>query len=145
MKTAIALPDDLFVLADDFAKQHGLSRSELYATTLRTYIGTHRHDDLTERINRACENLNTNLPDDMVRVARRTLLAAAMVRTPRRGEIWWSTHFRAGNRFDPEADSEDALLWRITRHSKTNTTSLYIAPPRDGAVSTANMQTKFCK
>lgn len=76
MKTAISLPDDLFVLADAFAKQHGLSRSELYATALRTYIGAHRHDDLTERINRACEKLDTNLPDEMARVSRRTLLGA---------------------------------------------------------------------
>ena len=75
MKTAISLPDDLFVIADDFAKQHGLSRSELYTTALRTYIDAHRHDDLTERINRACENLNTNLPDELARVARETLLA----------------------------------------------------------------------
>jgi hypothetical protein len=34
MKIAISLPDELFVLADDFAKQHGLSRSELYVTGL---------------------------------------------------------------------------------------------------------------
>jgi len=74
MKTAISLPDDLFILADDFAKQYGFSRSELYATALRKYINAHRHDDLTERINRACENLHTDLPDEMVRVARARLL-----------------------------------------------------------------------
>lgn len=76
MKTAISLPDDLFVLADDFAQQHGLSRSELYATALRKYLDIHRHDDLTERINRACENLKTNLPDDLAQVARQRLLEA---------------------------------------------------------------------
>ena len=76
MKTAISLPDDLFVLADDFAKQRGISRSELYATALRNYIDTHQHDDLTERINHACENLTTNLPTAMARVARQKLLEA---------------------------------------------------------------------
>jgi len=55
MKIGISLPDDLFVLADSFAKQHGLSRSDLYATALRTYINAYRRDHLTERITRACE------------------------------------------------------------------------------------------
>lgn len=41
MKTDVSLPDELFALANDFAKQHGLSRSELYATALRNYIDTH--------------------------------------------------------------------------------------------------------
>lgn len=76
MKTAISLPDDLFMLADDIAKQHGLSRSELYATALRRYLDIHRRDNLTERINRACDALDTKLPDDMARIARQTLLEA---------------------------------------------------------------------
>ena len=77
MKTAISLPDELFALADDFAKQHGLSRSELYVTALRKYIEAQRHDNLTERINRACEDLDTSLPTKMARVARERLLASA--------------------------------------------------------------------
>lgn len=76
MKTAISLPDDLFVLADDFAKQHGLSRSELYATALRKYIEAHRRDNLTERINRACETLDTALPSEVAHFARQKLLEA---------------------------------------------------------------------
>jgi metal-responsive CopG/Arc/MetJ family transcriptional regulator len=74
MKTAISLPDELFVLADTFAKQHGLSRSELYAMALRKYIEAHRRDNLTERINRACETLNTALPPEMAHIARQKLL-----------------------------------------------------------------------
>jgi metal-responsive CopG/Arc/MetJ family transcriptional regulator len=76
MKTAISLPDDLFVLADNFAKQHGLSRSELFATALRNYLAAQRHEDLTARINRACENLNTALPQELAPVVRRKLLEA---------------------------------------------------------------------
>lgn len=74
MKTAISLPDALFMLADDFAKRHGLSRSELYATALRNYIEAHHRDNLTKRINRACEELDTKLSDDTARVTRQTLL-----------------------------------------------------------------------
>jgi len=75
MKTAISLPDDLFVLADEFAQQHDLSRSELYAMALRAYIEAHRYGGLTERINRACENLETTLPKDLADVTRQKFVA----------------------------------------------------------------------
>lgn len=76
MKTAISLPDDLFVAADDFATAHGISRSQLYATALREYIENHSRADLTERINAACAELDTQLPDDMAQKTRRKLLEA---------------------------------------------------------------------
>ena len=76
MKTAISLPNDLFVLANEFAKQRGLSRSELFATAMRTYLDAHRQDNLTERINRACANLNTSLPKELASAARQKLLEA---------------------------------------------------------------------
>ena len=76
MKTVISLPDDLFVLADNFAKEHGLSRSELFVTALRDYLTAQHHEDLTARINRACENLNPALPQELAPVVCRKLLAA---------------------------------------------------------------------
>jgi metal-responsive CopG/Arc/MetJ family transcriptional regulator len=51
MKTAISLPDELFETAEQFAQQHGLSRSELYATALRQYLQTHRSTTITEQLN----------------------------------------------------------------------------------------------
>lgn len=74
MKTAISLPDDLFLLADEFAKEAGLSRSELYATALREYILSRQQDDLTERINAACAQLETSLPQDIAKATRQKLL-----------------------------------------------------------------------
>lgn len=76
MKTAISLPDDLFALADEFAKEAGLSRSELYATALREYILSRQQDDLTERINAACAQLDTSLPQDIAKATRQKLLEA---------------------------------------------------------------------
>lgn len=38
MKTAISLPDEVFAAAERYAKQHGLSRSELYARALRRFL-----------------------------------------------------------------------------------------------------------
>jgi metal-responsive CopG/Arc/MetJ family transcriptional regulator len=74
MKTAISLPDDLFVLAEEAAKRQGMSRSELYATALRAYLDAHRHDTLLEAINRACAELDTSLPEDLATVTRKRLL-----------------------------------------------------------------------
>ena len=76
MKTAISLPDDLFVLADDFAKTRGMSRSELYAMALREYVDAHTGTNLIERINAACAGLDTSLPADIAHSARQTLVAA---------------------------------------------------------------------
>lgn len=76
MKTAISLPDDLFVIADDFAKSMGMSRSELYAVAVREYIANNAKADLVERINAVCDETNTSLPNDTASVARKKLLEA---------------------------------------------------------------------
>jgi metal-responsive CopG/Arc/MetJ family transcriptional regulator len=76
MKTAISLPNDLFVLADEFARSLGISRSELYTMALREYIQSHVYVDLTERINAACATLETQLPADIADTTRRKLLEA---------------------------------------------------------------------
>ena len=76
MKTAISLPDDLFVTADDFARIIGKSRSELYAAALREYIANHSKVNLLERINVACEQIDTRLPNDIASVTRKKLLEA---------------------------------------------------------------------
>ncbi len=74
MKTAISLPDDLFVLADEFAKARGISRSELYATAVREYLSAQRTDTLTEQINKVCQDVDTRRPIDVARSTRRKLL-----------------------------------------------------------------------
>ena len=74
MKTAISLPDNLFAQADEFAKRAGMSRSELYATALSEYMLSSRRDDLTERINAVCAELDTSLPEDIARITRQKLL-----------------------------------------------------------------------
>jgi metal-responsive CopG/Arc/MetJ family transcriptional regulator len=39
MKTAISIPEQLFEAAEQFARGRGMSRSELYTTALRQYLG----------------------------------------------------------------------------------------------------------
>ncbi|HEY0601767.1 MAG TPA: hypothetical protein VGD58_02595 [Herpetosiphonaceae bacterium] len=50
MKTAISIPDELFQSAEQFAQQHGLSRSELYATALQQYLKEHHSQNITEQL-----------------------------------------------------------------------------------------------
>lgn len=76
MKTAISLPDDLFLQADQLARELGLSRSELYVQALRSFLAARQRHELTERINAACVALDTTLPGDLAQVARRRLLEA---------------------------------------------------------------------
>jgi metal-responsive CopG/Arc/MetJ family transcriptional regulator len=51
MKTAISLPDPLFHAAEQFAQAHGMSRSELFARALQTYLQTYQAHDITETLN----------------------------------------------------------------------------------------------
>lgn len=74
MKTAISLPDDLFALADELAKERGQTRSELYATALREYVEAYRTDELTSRINEACAQVDPILPPEFADLSRRRLL-----------------------------------------------------------------------
>lgn len=52
MKTAISIPDALFAEAEQFARQKGLSRSELYARAVELYLNTHRCEGVTEALNK---------------------------------------------------------------------------------------------
>jgi len=51
MKTAISIPDDLFVRAEQLAARLGVSRSELYVSAIREYVAAHQNDDVIERLN----------------------------------------------------------------------------------------------
>jgi metal-responsive CopG/Arc/MetJ family transcriptional regulator len=50
MKTAVSIPDELFVAAERLARRLGMSRSELYATALRHYVREHRSEGITEQL-----------------------------------------------------------------------------------------------
>jgi metal-responsive CopG/Arc/MetJ family transcriptional regulator len=50
MKTTITIPDELFQSAEQFAQQHDMSRSELYATALHQYLQEQRGRNITEQL-----------------------------------------------------------------------------------------------
>ena len=50
MKTAISIPDNVFTLADRFAKRMRMSRSELYTRAVQEYLDEHRHARVREKL-----------------------------------------------------------------------------------------------
>lgn len=64
MKTAISLPDKLFERAEQVAARLGISRSELYAQALQTFIVKHEQESITEALNAVyAEQPSTLEPD----------------------------------------------------------------------------------
>jgi hypothetical protein len=51
MKTAISIPDPVFEQAERIAKELSLSRSELYAKAVATFISQHQSADVTDKLN----------------------------------------------------------------------------------------------
>lgn len=51
MKTAISIPDPIFVAAEQLAGQLGMSRSELYTTAVSRYLSSFDHQAITEALN----------------------------------------------------------------------------------------------
>ena len=61
MKTAISIPDKLFLAADQYAKNHGVSRSNLYAKAVAQFLEQHPSDHITNQLNKVYTNQKTKL------------------------------------------------------------------------------------
>ncbi|NMG19765.1 ChpI protein [Brasilonema bromeliae] len=73
MKTAISIPDNLFEAAESFAKQMGLSRSELYAIALQEYLQVHRCDRITEQLDAVYADEDSSVDPFFVQLQAHTL------------------------------------------------------------------------
>lgn len=73
MKTAISIPEKLFESAEQFARERGMSRSELYSVALRHYLGEHRGEMITERLDEIYGGKSDGLEPDIVRLQARSL------------------------------------------------------------------------
>ena len=51
MKTAISIPDPVFLSAEQLAKQLKMSRSRLYAVAVAEYVKRHRANKVTDKLN----------------------------------------------------------------------------------------------
>lgn len=49
------MPDPVFKTAERFAREHRLSRSALFTRAVEEFLSHHRHEGVTERLNRVYE------------------------------------------------------------------------------------------
>ena len=61
MKTAISIPDDVFVSADSLAKRLHMSRSELYARAVQQYVAECRHAGVKEKLDQVYASENSSI------------------------------------------------------------------------------------
>ena len=60
MKTAVSIPDNIFERAEQLARREKRSRSEVYAAALDEYVARHAHDEITDTMNRVCDEVGDN-------------------------------------------------------------------------------------
>lgn len=73
MKTAVSIPDETFDQAERLAKREGRSRSEVYSAALREYVARHAPEEVTEAMNRVCDEV-AGEPDTFATVAGERVL-----------------------------------------------------------------------
>jgi metal-responsive CopG/Arc/MetJ family transcriptional regulator len=73
MKTAVSIPDQVFEQAERLAKRTRKSRSHVFSSALREYVARHSPDEVTEAMNRVCEQVGEQGDPFVARAARRTL------------------------------------------------------------------------
>lgn len=57
MKIAVSIPDKTFEQGERLAKREGKSRSEVYSAALREYVARRAPDEVTEAMNRVCDEV----------------------------------------------------------------------------------------
>ena len=73
MKTAVSIPDEVYVETERLARDLNKSRSEVYSLALAEYIARHAPDRVTEALDRVCGEVGEE-SDEFVAVAARRIL-----------------------------------------------------------------------
>jgi predicted transcriptional regulator len=74
MKTAVSIPDDVYLRAEELAEQTNRTRSRLYSDALGEYLARHGTDAVTAGMNEALAGIDER-PDAFVTSANRSVLA----------------------------------------------------------------------
>jgi metal-responsive CopG/Arc/MetJ family transcriptional regulator len=51
VKTAISIPEQIFLRAEETAKRLGMNRSQLFSTALSEFLERHQQTKITEKLN----------------------------------------------------------------------------------------------
>jgi metal-responsive CopG/Arc/MetJ family transcriptional regulator len=73
MKTAISIPDEVFEGAERLARRTKKSRSQLFSDAVSEYIARHAPEEVTEAMDRVCEELGHSKDKFVSAAARRAL------------------------------------------------------------------------
>jgi predicted DNA-binding ribbon-helix-helix protein len=73
MRTAVSIPDDVFQQAKQLARRTETSCSALYARALAEYVARHSPDQITDAMNRVCDDLGVGVDPFTAGAARRIL------------------------------------------------------------------------
>ena len=69
MKTAISIPDTIFQLAENLARQFNISRSELYSKAISEYIEAHKKENVTEMLDKVySEHINNSIDPNILKL-----------------------------------------------------------------------------
>jgi len=75
MKTAVSIPDEIFRRAEHLARRTKRSRSRLFSDALQEYLARHSPDEITEAMNKVCDDLGEDAaPDPFLAAAARRVL-----------------------------------------------------------------------
>lgn len=74
MKTAVSIPDEVFEKVERLARRARKSRSRVFSDALEEYVARHAPDEVTEAMNRVCEQLGDE-KDAFIAAAGRRVLA----------------------------------------------------------------------
>jgi metal-responsive CopG/Arc/MetJ family transcriptional regulator len=73
VKTAVSIPDDVFEQVELVARRGRRSRSEVFSAALREYVARHSPDEVTDAINRVCDQVGDQRDEFVGPAARRIL------------------------------------------------------------------------
>jgi metal-responsive CopG/Arc/MetJ family transcriptional regulator len=65
MKTAISIPDEVFNEAELFAKNNGISRSQLFTQAVQYFVSLKKKDSITQKLNEVYSKENSSLEMQM--------------------------------------------------------------------------------
>ncbi|MBZ5636302.1 MAG: ribbon-helix-helix domain-containing protein [Acidobacteriia bacterium] len=73
MRTTMSVPDDVFRGAERLARRSRKSRSQLYSEAIKEYVARHASDEVTEALNRVCDQVGDQSDPFLAAAARRIL------------------------------------------------------------------------
>ncbi|HEY1645396.1 MAG TPA: hypothetical protein VGF75_03335 [Candidatus Saccharimonadales bacterium] len=73
MKTAVSIPDNVYVSAEKLANRFGESRSQLYAKALTSYIKQHQNTNVTDKLNEVYDAVDSRVNPSLLTLQAQSL------------------------------------------------------------------------